>query len=295
MMPTQPPPVPPTPEQLALLDKPSWEEVLGLLKDKAHRNFRIDIETDSTIAGSLESDMAGIAQVLQAVGGFMQQSMPLVQNGMLPIDAQKEILMTITRRARMGNAVEDSLDKMQPPTPPQPHQDPAVMIAQKKIEADAQKFQAQQQADAQKAQSDQQAEAMKMQMQQQFDAQAKQLDMQIEQQRNAMEAQDRERDRQAQMQVEAHKQEMQAQQIQHQNQLEAQRDQLKSQQDAALEQIRVQSDERMHMLENQFAQMIAGQNNATKIEVAEIAAQTAITSQQISSAQSAEDASDGEE
>src|SRR5437868_7106817 len=50
-MPPQPPaPAPqPTPEQLMLLQKPTWEQVGQLLQDDAARNFRIDIETDSTI------------------------------------------------------------------------------------------------------------------------------------------------------------------------------------------------------------------------------------------------------
>lgn len=274
-----PPPQPPTKDQLALLDKPSWEEVIKLLKNKAHRNFRIDIETDSTIAGSLESDMTGLAQVLQAVAGFVQTTGPMVQAGVLPMEAQKEIIMTVTRRARMGMAVEDALDKMQQPQPAGPP--PQVQVQQMKQQADAQKFQA-----------EQQAEEQRLQMQQQFDSQAKQMDLRIEQQRVAMQDQANQREQQAQMQVEQHKQEMQAQQIAHQNQLEAQRDQLRSQQEGAIEQMRIASEERMRTMEQQFAQMIAGQGNATKIEVAEIAAQTAISSQQIAAAQSAEDASE---
>lgn len=250
------PPQPPTPDQMALLDKPSWEQVIGLLRDKVHRAYRIDIETDSTIAGSLESDMAGLSQLMQAVSVFMRETMPLVQAGMLPVEAQKEMLMTLTRRARMGIVVEDALDKMQAP---QQKQDPSIQVAQAKA-----------QADAQQAQMEAALEQQKMQMQAQIDERAKQVDLQIEQQRLAMEAQAEQQRQQNEMAVEAHKQEMQAQQIAHQNQLEAQRDELKAQQEARLEQMRMAMEERISARDKQIELILAQMNNATKIEVAEI-------------------------
>jgi flagellar biosynthesis GTPase FlhF len=251
-----PPPQPPTPEQMALLDKPSWEQVMQLLKDNVHRSYRIDIETDSTIAGSIESDMAGLSQVMQGISVFMRETMPLVQAGMLPVEAQKEMLMTITRRARMGIVVEDALDKMQAP---QQKQDPSVQIAQAKA-----------QADAQQAQMDAALERQKMQMQAQIDERAKRVDLQIEQQRLAMEAQAEQQRQQNEMAVEAHKQEMQAQQVAHQNQLEAQREALRSQQEAQLEQMRIAMEERISARDKQIELILAQMNNATKIEVAEI-------------------------
>lgn len=251
-----PPPQPPTPEQMALLDKPSWEQVMQLLKDNVHRSYRIDIETDSTIAGSLESDMAGLSQMMQAVSVFMRETMPLVQAGMLPVEAQKEMIMTITRRARMGIVVEDALDKMQAP---QQKQDPSVQIAQAKA-----------QADAQQAQMNASLEQQKMQMQAQIDERAKQVDLQIEQQRMAMEAQAEQQRQQNEMLVEQHRQEMQAREVAQQNQLEAQRAALQAQQDAALEQMRMASDERLASQDAKLQLILAQMNNATKIEVAEI-------------------------
>ncbi len=252
-----PPPQRPTPEQMAMLDKPSWEQVISLMRNNVQRSYRVDIETDSTIAGSLESDMAGLAQVMQAIAGFMEQTAPLVQAGAMPFEAQKEILMSMTRRAKMGMVVEDAIDKIQQPPPPQPQQDPAIQVQQMKNQADAQKFQAQQQADAQK-----------WQMQQQADERAKQMDMQIEQQRLAMGVQVDKQKLQNQMAVAQHAQQVQAQQVMQQNQLEAQRDTLKSQQDKEIEQMKMQHTD--------YDWWKAQQDNDTKLQVAKIGAETSI-------------------
>lgn len=282
------PPQPPTPEQMALVDKPSWEEVIGLLRDKAHRSYRIDIETDSTIAGSLESDMSGLAQIMQAIAGFMRETEPLVQSGMLPVEAQKEMLMAITRRARMGMVVEDALDKMRAPKPSGP--DPAIQVAQAKAQADAQKFQAEQQAAQQKMQMQQQFDEHALQMQAQADERAKQVDFQLEQQRIAMEAQAEQQRQRDEMAVEQSKQAAQAQQNAHQNQLEAERETLRHQNEMQLEALRMQMEEREQAYEKRIELIIAQMNNATKLEVAQIGKRGGLLSaEQISTAEFAAD------
>lgn len=245
--PMQPPPQPPTPDQMALLDKPSWEEVIGLLKDNVHRSYRIDIETDSTIAASLESDMVGLAQVLKAVGTWMAEAGPMVQSGMLPVDAAKEIAMTITRRARMGTAVEDALDKMQAP---KPQTDPKIGIEQAKAQAAAQAAQ----------------------MQAQMDERAKQSDMQLEQQRMAMEAQAEEQRQQREMIVEQHKQDAQAKDSAYQHQLETQRDQMQAMLDKATEDGKAATAKALADQNDAFNRWKVEQDNETKIAVAEIGA-----------------------
>lgn len=274
-MPLHQPPMPPTPEQMEMLSKPSWEQVIGLIKDNSHRKYKIDIETDSTIAGSMESDMAGLSQVIQAVFGSYQAMAGMVSSGMMPIDAVKEILLTITRRSRMGLAVEDAIDKM---AAPQPQQNPAIELAQIK-----------QQSDQAKAQADLRAESQKMQLQAQMDERNKQVDLQLKQQELAMKAHQDAINQQNAMQVEAHKQEMQAQQIQHQNELEAQRDTLRSQQEAQLQQLKLSQEERANELDAKLQLMIAQMNNAAKIQVAEIKQGSIIEFDQ---AQAARDASD---
>jgi hypothetical protein len=171
--PTMPAPGPPM--DPALLQVPTWEDILGLMRSEKRRQFKIDVETDSTIAGTLSSDMAGLSQVLTAISQAMQELAPMVEQGVLPVDAAKEIILTVIRRARMGMAVEDAFDKLQAPKPPP---DPnaakaqaAVAQTQAKAQADIHVAQIKAQLDAHVADMQQQAQARQNQQEQALEAQ----------------------------------------------------------------------------------------------------------------------------
>jgi len=174
----QPPPQPEMP--------PAWEEIMQVLRDDKLRTFKVDVETDSTVAASVESDMEGLTSVLTGLSQVIQGFGPAVQMGALPVEALKEIMLTITRRAKMGNAVEDAIDKIKQP-PPQ--QDPNAGKAQ----AEAQKAQADAQLKQAQMQQDMQLEQQRMQMQQQADQQRLQMEMQMDAQREQLIAEREER------------------------------------------------------------------------------------------------------
>jgi hypothetical protein len=154
--PGQPPPPPAQGPNPQLLQVPTWDDILGLMHSPAMRQFRVDVETDSTISGTLESDMEGLSQVLKAIAEALTGFGPLVQSGALPADAAKEVVMTVIRRARMGTAVEDQFDKLQAPQPPQQPQDTRVQAAQAKGQSD-------QAIAAQEAQSEEALERIRQQ------------------------------------------------------------------------------------------------------------------------------------
>jgi hypothetical protein len=183
--PGQPPPQPPP--DPALLKVPSWDEILQLMRSSAMRRFKVDVETDSTVAGTLNSDMQGLSQVLTAVHEALTGLTPIVQSGMLPVDAAKELVMTIIRRARMGIAVEDVFEKMQAPKPPpDPNAGKAqaeVAKAQAGAQADIQKAQADGQVKIQVAQAGAQAQVAKTHAEGQIQVQITQLREEAETQR----------------------------------------------------------------------------------------------------------------
>lgn len=147
---------PPQPPQLP----PAWEEIIQVLRDDKLRTFKVDVETDSTVAASIESDMSGLREVLTGMTQIIQGFGPAVQMGALPIDALKEIMLTVARRAKMGNAVEDALDKMQQPQPqPQQAQQPdnTLQIEQIKQGAENQRHQMTLDNEAKKHEMEQQA------------------------------------------------------------------------------------------------------------------------------------------
>ena len=112
----QPPP-PPPPQVQQMLAKPSWEDVIGLLRQDGLRQYRIDIETDSTVKDALQADMMGLAEVTEAIGQLMAGAAPAVQAGLLPVEVPKEVALAIARRARLGTAVEDALQTIEQPPP----------------------------------------------------------------------------------------------------------------------------------------------------------------------------------
>ena len=118
-LPPQPPP-PPDPAVLEMLDKPSVEDVFSFLRDNAQREFRVDIETDSTIAAIIQQDQKQITELLSGMTAFMQGVAPAVQSGALPMGAAKAILLAAVRRFKLGSEVEDELDKIPEQLPPQP-------------------------------------------------------------------------------------------------------------------------------------------------------------------------------
>jgi hypothetical protein len=244
------PPLPPKPT--------TWEDVHKALQSDLQRTFRVDIETDSTIAAAQQEDATDLAAVMTAVVEMIKEIGPLVAEGVMPPAAFKELLLMVCRKFRMGSAIEDAFEQMQPPPP---KTDP-------KIQAQLQVEQIRQQGKQQEVAAQVQVEREKAQIQMQVEQQKAQLDAQV-----------------AQAQQQA-----QAQQAAQENQLEAQRDQQKLHNDMQLEQMRLHVDSQLQAMNQQLQLLIAQLNNKAKVEVAEIAAQTTLDAAQISAAsQGAED------
>lgn len=107
----------------------TWAQVIGVLRDDLQRAYKIDIETNSTLEPEAAEDQKQIADLMAAIGAFLQGIGPLVQEGVLPFEIAKSMLVAISRRFRFGDIVEDQLDKMQPPKP-KPEDNGAEMAKQ---------------------------------------------------------------------------------------------------------------------------------------------------------------------
>lgn len=110
----------PPPEAIEMAQQPSWEEVKKLLETDITRSCRIDVETDSTVAETIDRDMQGLSEVTQAIGGLIEGAAPAVQMGLIPPELVKETALSISRRARLGSAVEDAIEQIRPPQPAAP-------------------------------------------------------------------------------------------------------------------------------------------------------------------------------
>lgn len=238
------PPLPPKPT--------TWEDAQKVMQSDAQRTFRIDIETDSTIAAAQQEDAQDLTMVMTAVVEMIKELGPLVSEGVMPAPAFKELLLMVCRKFRMGSAIEDAFEQMQ--APPQ-KTDP-------KIQASLQVEQMRQQGRQQETAAQVQVEREKAQIQ-----------MQVEQQKANFDAQ-----------VAQAQQQAQAQQDQQEQQLESIRDQQKLHNDIQLEQMRLRVDGQLQAMEQQMQMVIAQLNNRAKVEVAEIAAGAQLDAAQISAA-----------
>lgn len=149
-----------------------FSAALKLLRDDKLRSFHVDIETDSTIAMNEQEDKQNVTEFLTALGQFMGNFGPMVQQMPQLAPVAGEALLYATRRYKAGRSLESSIEKAVQQIAQianQPKQDPEMVKAQQEMQLK----QAEMQADAQaKA-----AEAALKQRQQELDAGAKQQDL----------------------------------------------------------------------------------------------------------------------
>lgn len=216
-----------------MLQMPSWEEIKAVLANDMQREYRVDVETDSTVAESLTKDMEGMREVLTSVVEFWQGAGPAVQAGAVTMDAIKAMTLSIVRRARMGLEVEDALESgMQEPKPQN----------DQKAAAEAAKAQAEQM----KAQHDAKLAEQEQAMAQQQQAHEQQLAQAEEQRQQAVEFAKHQREQEALA-------------------AEARLEQQRMDYEARLEAAKIDR-------EDQFNRWKVEQDNNTKIDVANIGA-----------------------
>ena len=99
------------------INMPSWTEILGVLRSDLTRSYRIDIETNSTVDLEATDDKQQISDLLTAISQYLAGVGPLVQQGVMPFELVRDMLLAIVRRFRFGPELEEQLKKMQPPPP----------------------------------------------------------------------------------------------------------------------------------------------------------------------------------
>jgi hypothetical protein len=209
---TAPGQAPPSPEKLALLELPTWEEVENLLQNPVHREFRLDIETDSTIRMDDDAEKASRVELVTAVGGFLDKAVMAGSTAPEIIPMLGELMMFAIRSFKSARpieqAFEDAMDALQKaasqPKGPPPEVQKAQMEAQTEIQVasmkaklDAQVEQAKQQAQSQQAAQQNQIEEARAQSDAQLTARLEEhkaqlkaaSDQQIQEMKNQFEAQ----------------------------------------------------------------------------------------------------------
>ena len=143
------------PQTIALMSglqeqAPEFQEAfmpaVELLRQDAMRSFRIEIETDSTIAIDEQGDKQAATEFLTAMGNYMASSLPMAQQApeLLPVVGQGAVFLA--RRFRAGRQLEGAIEQafqaleqraQQMAQQPQQQQPDAAML---KAQADQQRL-----------------------------------------------------------------------------------------------------------------------------------------------------------
>jgi hypothetical protein len=131
------------------------QAVNTLLNDRVVSNFRVDVESDSTVRADLTQKKQEQAEFLQGTAAYFQGVAPLVESGVMSQEGALEIYAATARLFTLGKSTEDALEKeiasakekSGQPKPPSPEQIKAQADAERakadgvKANADAQKVQ----------------------------------------------------------------------------------------------------------------------------------------------------------
>jgi len=176
--------------QLSPQDQQLIPQAIALLRDEAAKNFRIEVTSDSMIYQDEQQEKADRMAFLSAVGGFMQQAVPMVQNtpelAPMALEMLKFGVTAFKAGKQLEGIIDETADKLRimtqqmegQPKPPPPEIQKAQMDAQAKM----QQMQMQSQLEQQKMQAQMELEKAK----QEYQAQENQLKFQLEEQRNMM-------------------------------------------------------------------------------------------------------------
>ncbi|MBX5157033.1 hypothetical protein HJB89_07810 [Rhizobium sp. NZLR8] len=125
------PPPPEMPPQLQqMMQQPTIDEVVQLLRNDSIRGFQIEIETDSTIEPDEDAEKQRRMEFVQMVGGFMQQAGAMAQQSPMLVPVMVETLLFAARGFRAGRQLESTLEQVgaqlsQAAAAPKPEPQPA--------------------------------------------------------------------------------------------------------------------------------------------------------------------------
>ena len=114
---------------------PVDEQMLQIMRIDAIRSYRIDVETDSTVAGDIATEQKNMTEMLGGIAQYLQAIGPAVEAGYIPADSAKSMLVGAVRRFKMGREIEDALEAISDPENQQQQgPSPEAMQAQQQMQ-----------------------------------------------------------------------------------------------------------------------------------------------------------------
>ena len=175
----QPQPGFPSPPDPEMVIEDNFRRAVELLKDEKLRGFRVEIETNSTVAPDMAEEQEQRTVFLGVVGEFLEKALGIAQAVPPMAPLMGDLLLFVVRGFNAGRGLESSFeealqqlrdgvdDQQNQPPAAEPGPDPAAQAAQQKqqmdVQAAQQKLQIEGQAGQQKLQQSQAEGALKLQ------------------------------------------------------------------------------------------------------------------------------------
>lgn len=163
-----------TPQTLEDDDKQRYEAALELLKDNKRRRFRVDFETDSTIAINQDWRKQNAIEAANTISKMMESIAQVAESQPELAGAETELAMNVVRELTDGKLIFDKvqksleqvIEKISQPKPPPFDKDAAANdLAKQQLQFDQEKQQVEDQFDQAKLASDERIQMAKIQQQ----------------------------------------------------------------------------------------------------------------------------------
>jgi hypothetical protein len=180
-------------EAMQPADQALIPKALQLLQNKPLRSFRIQVDADSLVQIDENQNKRDRTEFLQAIGGFLNQALPMGQQApeMIPmlVELVKFGIGAYKKAEPIEGVIDQAMEQMKQkqqqmaanPTPPPP--DPEMMKLQAQAQSEQMKMQATAQADQMRAQVDGQIAQAKAQAEMQIAQMKMQADAALEAQK----------------------------------------------------------------------------------------------------------------
>ena len=164
------------------------QAAVQMLSNSTIRDFHIQVEADTLAQIDEQADKQNATEAVQAIGAFLQSSLPMVSQAPEMLPMMSEMLLFLVRRYRAGRgletAIEQAMKALQAKAQQalaQPPQNPEMMKLQAEQQAEQMRMQAQAQGDQMKMQAEAQLAQTKAQLEMQMQEAKTQADLQLEQ------------------------------------------------------------------------------------------------------------------
>ena len=160
------------------------QQVMELLRDDAMRNFRIDIETDSTILPDEQADKQSRIEFLETAGRYIASASAAAEGNPSVMPLMGQMLLFAIRGFRVGRELEEQFEETLGQIQQQPQQqgpDPQVVKEQAEMQMKQQQQQFDQQLEQKQAMFEAQLEERKAQQEAALETQKARHEMALEQ------------------------------------------------------------------------------------------------------------------